>query len=92
MGDAKLGDKRTVVVQVENGFLVQGPELERVYQIEDNLKGLQEMLYDLVDYWGYSGSRYSEHRLYIDIRPGDKYVDGREELEEHKVVPIKEED
>ena len=77
---------KTVITQVENGFLVGGPGLERVYQIDDNLQGLQEMLYDLVDYWGYSGSRYSEHRIYIEIKPGDKFIDGKEELEDHKVV------
>lgn len=63
----------------KNGLILHSEEGELLYQEEnderDELERFAAFLWTILDYYGPSTSRYSAKRIYIDIRPGDKYED-----------------
>lgn len=40
---------------------------------EISVENVQTLLYTIIEELGLSGSRYDEKRLYVEIKPGDKY-------------------
>jgi hypothetical protein len=71
---------------VVNGLILEvrdipegGGEVEEVvYQerYDDEVSGFAEFLRYLSEQYGPSTSRYSSKRIYIEVRPGDKYEEG----------------
>jgi hypothetical protein len=62
------------MIQIEralNGYIVHTEEGTTVYQ--DDIHGVQELMYDLLHEMGHTGSRYDMERIYVRIEPGDKY-------------------
>lgn len=53
---------------------------ELVYQskAQDEFENFAEFLYEILENFGPSSSRYSEKRIYIEVRPGDKFEGGKE--------------
>lgn len=60
---------KLILKKVENGYIVRTLEGESVH-VE-----LREALHEIIDYFGESGSRHDEKRIYIVERPGDKHPD-----------------
>jgi len=57
-----------------------------VIEIKDSeAESWADMLWLIDEHFGPVGSRHSEERVYIEIRPGDKFMDGKEEeqIDEH---------
>ena len=71
--------------QVKNGvvFSIDGSE-EIVYQERDDedlsADAFAEILRFIIDEYGPSTSRYSAKRIYVEVRPGDKYEQGSGEF------------
>lgn len=71
------------VKAVENGFIVEYPSdvvsntlTAVVFQSEDedtDKHKFATMLRYLLDHFGLTGSRYDKERIYVELRPGDKY-------------------
>ena len=40
----------------------------------DELKSTEELLWEVIEYFGKQGSRYDAERLRINREPGDKYI------------------
>lgn len=62
--------------QALNGFSIETPEGEILYQDsnDDNeIERFQEFLCFLRDTLGPTTSRHSKERIYIEVRPGDKW-------------------
>jgi len=61
----------------DNGYVVNYNRQIAVIEIDDKddgeAKAFQELCYILKDLF-IADSRYSKHRVYIEIKPGDKYV------------------
>ena len=56
-----------------NGFIVEDKEEPYVAVYGDDVEDIQEMMSDLINTLGYTGSRHDAERLYVRIEPGDKY-------------------
>ena len=56
-----------------NGFIVEDKEEPYVAVYGDEVEDIQEMMSDLINTLGYTGSRHDAERLYVRIEPGDKY-------------------
>jgi hypothetical protein len=76
-----------VIKMVSNGWILEDhsdPEMVRVQVFEggdreeDDVKTMQQLLYTINDLVGPTTSRYSEHRIYVRIEPGDKFEDLQE--------------
>ena len=72
--------KNGIVITVETGDDENGARY--LWQRDDDtdddresLSRLADVLRAIVDDWGPSTSRYSEARIYIEVRPGDKHGD-----------------
>ena len=77
----------------ENGWLLKSCEegerdRYKVFSYDDTFEGDSEakafasFLYAIKEEMGPSESRYSKHRVMINIEPGDKFDDGSEEAEQ----------
>lgn len=70
---------KLVISRAENGFIVKeitkGEEPNiKVFQTDDDaIHSFASLLYSIKEWAGFSGSRYDEKRIYIDVRPGDKH-------------------
>jgi len=64
---------KMTIESVDNGYVVSAENYCFVYQEGGPENHIQEMLLDLLDLIGESGGRHDKERIYIDIRPGDKY-------------------
>lgn len=76
-----------VIKMASNGWILEDhsdPEMVRVQVFEggdreeDDVKAMQQLLYTISDLVGPTTSRYSEHRIYVRIEPGDKFEDLQE--------------
>lgn len=76
-----------VIKMVMNGWILEDhadPELVRIQVFEggdreeDDVKAMQQLLYTINDLVGPTTSRYSKHRIYVRIEPGDKFEDLQE--------------
>jgi hypothetical protein len=81
---------RYEIRKTENGALLRIEGLEddgRVLSTQElsyqeprdgdaEVEAFADFLRDLVDHWGPQTSRYSPKRIYIEVRPGDKYEPG----------------
>lgn len=47
----------------------------------DEVKSFANFLWRITELLGPTTSRYSEARIYVEVRPGDKYMDGIGELQ-----------
>ena len=47
----------------------------------DEVKSFASFLWRITELLGPTTSRYSEARIYIEVKPGDKYIDGIDELQ-----------
>lgn len=77
----------------ENGFIVTEYDgesesyprkqkkavFEHTEQEGGDVIALQNMLWYIVDQLGLSGGRYDKNRIHIEIRPGDKYQEPKDE-------------
>jgi hypothetical protein len=64
------------ILKVNSG--IQNDETEEiVYQekYDDEIECFADFLRYLEEHYGPSTSRYSEKRIYIEVRPGDKFED-----------------
>lgn len=69
------------ITQVENGYIVDYYDDDKetmakvVFEEKDNDKlfAIEELLKEIIIYFGKSGSRYDKERLCIRREPGDKY-------------------
>lgn len=70
-----------VIKPAQNGWLLvysEEGEQDRLYVFshddseEEEAKAFQALLYAVNDTYGPTSSRYSEHRIYITVAPGDK--------------------
>lgn len=77
---------RIDIEEVTNGYTVSYNEGDSesifkekiiVFEVDDDesnkQKQLKNMFYSILDILGEHGSRYDKERLYIEIKPGDKY-------------------
>lgn len=80
-----------IIKMASNGWILEDhsdPELVRVEVFEggdreeEDVKAMQRLLYTIDSLIGPTTSRYSEHRIYVRIEPGDKFEDHKEELQE----------
>ena len=46
---------------------------------QSEVEAFRDLLWQVNDIYGPSTSRYSEHRIYIKVQPGDKHEDYKEE-------------
>lgn len=76
-----------VIKMVMNGWILEDhsdPELVRIQVFEggdseeDEVKAMQQLIYTINDLVGPTTSRYSKHRIYVRIEPGDKFEDLQE--------------
>ena len=72
------------ITHQQNGILVQAEgEDGVVYQEKEGeeIEAFRDFLYFLIENYGPSDcqSRYSAKRLYVEIRPGDKFADVEDE-------------
>lgn len=65
-GDAKYND-RVVVEQ---------------HADESEAATTQRLLWEVIECLGLYGSRYDQERVYVEVRPGDKYLDAHGLLED----------
>ncbi len=60
----------------ENGTIVKTEDTTRIYEIgESEAETFADMLRDLKEEFGPSTSRHSAERIYVEVRPGDKFGD-----------------
>ena len=65
---------KIVIETTSNGSVVKYPENKVSYKFEENdLEGIQEMLYDILEEVSLCTSRYDKERIQIKIVHGDKY-------------------
>jgi hypothetical protein len=66
---------KIIIEIISNGVVVKYPDEDKISYVFDNDKPEQcvEMLYNILDTLGMSGSRYDKKRIYIKIEHGDKY-------------------
>jgi len=72
----------------ENGWIlthIEEGEPDRLYVFshtgseQSEVEAFRDLLWQVNDIYGPSTSRYSEHRIYIKVQPGDKHEDYKEE-------------
>lgn len=67
------------IKRAENGWILEGEELGvQLFAYDEDVEGTKEqaaafLLKSVERELGLEDSRYSKHRIYIEIRPGDKY-------------------
>ena len=65
----------------ENGTIMKTEETTRLYEIgKSECETFAQMLRDLKEEFGPTCGRHSPERIYVEVRPGDKYEDHLEEL------------
>jgi hypothetical protein len=77
---------KLTITTADNGYILEYPnELLttsddvhtdcEVFVIENDnsAKAIQHLLYSIIDVLDVSGSRYDKERVYVEVRPGDKY-------------------
>lgn len=73
-----------IIKMVSNGWILEDhsdPEMVRVEVFEggereeEEVKAMQRLLWTIDSLVGPTTSRYSEHRIYVRIEPGDKFED-----------------
>lgn len=72
----KMSEETMITIkQISNGCVVKfGSSEQQAYIFGlDNLSGLQEMMYDILEEIEPTNSRYSKQRLQVSIVHGDKY-------------------
>lgn len=75
--------KLVALYYADNGFILSYPEEDEissasvyeVLELDDGYEAFAGLLRDLVAKFGPSDGRYSEKRIYVEIRSGDKYND-----------------
>lgn len=74
----------------QNGWILthtEEGEPDRLFVFSHNgsdqseVEAFRDLLWQVNDIYGPSTSRYSEHRIYIKVQPGDKHEDYKEEGE-----------
>jgi len=79
------------VERADNGFVLSyiDPDYRHtmVFQADagdeyGRIESAREMFYELMEMLGLVGTRYDAKRLYIGIKPGDKYEETARETEE----------
>jgi len=68
--------KKYVFQEKEDGYLYE----------KNSAEAFAGLLWRIKDLIGPSESRYSAHRIYIDIRPGDKHEDYKDDEDDSVVV------
>ena len=70
------------ITRVENGYLLEGIFLESeeasffvLEDEKDEMRSGEKLLWEVIEYFGLSGSRYDKERLRITREQGDKYAD-----------------
>lgn len=67
------------IKRAENGWILEGEEVGvQVFEYDEDVDGWKVkaaalLLKTLERELGLEDSRYSKHRIYIEVRPGDKY-------------------
>lgn len=68
------------IKRVENGYIVEYYDIEKENIVElviedknDQLEATEELLWEILNYFGKAGSRHDKERLTIKRKPGDKY-------------------
>ena len=70
------------IIRTNNGYIVSTPsesqDMEsQEFVLEDNdadaLRSHQDLLYEVMDYFAFSGSKYDKERLKVVREKGDKY-------------------
>lgn len=77
---------QVIINTVNNGFVVEYKSIHEdkdhsdieVFEVlletqEERALTMQRLLYHINDLIGPSSSRYDEHRVYVEIKPGDKH-------------------
>ena len=76
---------KTTIEQVDNGFIITIPDYEGtsdtvkiVHECSDEefseVDAFEAVLWSLVEYFGFYGSKHDEKRIHIDVRPGDNFI------------------
>lgn len=84
---------------VQNGWLLtdeSDPEMIQKYVFQEKENGylyeknsaeaFAELLWQIKNLIGPTDSRYSAHRVYIEIKPGDKHADYKDDEDDSVVV------
>lgn len=67
------------IKRADNGWILEGEEVgTQVFEYDEDVDGWKVkaaalLLKTLERELGLDDSRYSKHRIYIEVRPGDKY-------------------
>jgi len=65
---------RLVIRKVSNGYILAGKfgnsdmTGEMVIDDKDELKAMQNVLFEVMEYFGVYGSKHDEERLYVEVR------------------------
>lgn len=66
------------ITTADNGYILKsldthdGSHVFEVFENE-NASSIRTLIYSILDYFGETGGRYDEERVYVEIRHGDKY-------------------
>lgn len=67
--------------RAKNGLILKSKDGELLYTESDtdgdDIDRFYDFLYTILEHYGPMTSRHSPKRIYIDIRPGDKWLDAK---------------
>ena len=66
-----------MIVRVDDGYTIQGEEFDRVAEDSetDELRSHEKLLWDVMEYFNFGGTKHDKERLRIVREKGEDYAD-----------------